>query len=296
MGTSTPEERAEVARILARAAPSLSTQLAIKASAVAVARAACRLEGQALRQSLLHERELLAMSLAAERGEPVEWPSTIEYRAVVAAPKPSAHASHASDPTRIYGWWALYDSPARIEDPNEGSFTEVLRFGSLASAMRADPRPPFLYQHGRNPSVGRTPIAKIDDLSESRRGAWVDATLVPSPLVAAHVTPLARMDMLGASFAFRAPGPRGEVWRRSGGVIVRELLDVQVAEISATSTPAYTDTALHVRQRGGRVVHVPPGPTIAPRGARRAPRQPPRQSTNLSHSDRQRALLRMGAL
>jgi phage head maturation protease len=288
MPPPTPEQRAEVERLLARAAPSLATQLEIRASAIEVAREALHLEGAARRASLAEERELLDASLRASRGEPVDWPSNTSERATVDAPVQPV-ATSGTDPTWLGGLWCPYDAPASILDPHEGAFVEVFRFGSQRHACNANPPPAFLLQHGKNPAVGRTPVARVDHVSETVRGAHVEATLLRSRLVADHVVPVAQAGLLRASFSFYIPDAAGEVWRRSGGTVVREVLDCRVSEITCTSTPVYTSTSLQVRSWDPS--RVPRGPTVARPGERRDA-----DAWRLSPSMRRRQLARLGII
>jgi HK97 family phage prohead protease len=282
-------ELRQVEAILRQHAPSIADQLAIKASAVEVSRRALGLEGPALRRSLLYERELLDASLRAAAGEDVEWPSDgVEYRSTLTVAGPaSTPAVDSWDVSTLYGLWCVFDTPTEILDA-DGAYVEVLRRGAVASAVRAERPPTFLLQHGRHPALGRTPIATIDYLAESERGGWVEGRLVESPLVRDHVVAPARVGLLHASFAFTVDHPAGQVWRRGGGIVVRELLDVTVHDLSATSTPAYPGTSLNVRDRDHwRIVHTPRVPTVEPRGAY-ADRQ--------ARTERQRTMLRLGML
>jgi HK97 family phage prohead protease len=55
-----------------------------------------------------------------------------------------------------------------------------------------------------------------------------------------------RGDVAGASFGFRTIK---DVWRQEGSVMIRELLDVEIAEITLTAFPAYDQTDVTVAKR-----------------------------------------------
>ena len=50
-----------------------------------------------------------------------------------------------------------------------------------------------------------------------------------------------RGDIRGASFAFSI-APQGDRWQVQGDQVTRDLLDVDLHEITITATPAYPDT------------------------------------------------------
>jgi Escherichia/Staphylococcus phage prohead protease len=52
-----------------------------------------------------------------------------------------------------------------------------------------------------------------------------------------------RGDVKGASFGFKTKQDR---WRQDQGVTIRELLDIELAEISLTAFPAYRETDVSI--------------------------------------------------
>jgi len=57
-----------------------------------------------------------------------------------------------------------------------------------------------------------------------------------------------RGDVAGCSFGFRV-APGGDRWEQRGKQMVRELLDVELIEVTLTSNPAYQDTTIAIRSR-----------------------------------------------
>jgi HK97 family phage prohead protease len=55
-----------------------------------------------------------------------------------------------------------------------------------------------------------------------------------------------RGDIQGCSFGFRV-APGGDRWEDVNGRMVRELLNVDLAEITLTADPAYQDTSVAIR-------------------------------------------------
>ena len=56
------------------------------------------------------------------------------------------------------------------------------------------------------------------------------------------------------SFGFRT---KKDAWRQDAGVMVRELLDIEIAEISLTAFPAYRETDVSVAQRSLQAAKIP---------------------------------------
>ena len=60
----------------------------------------------------------------------------------------------------------------------------------------------------------------------------------------------------GASFGFQVP-PGGDTWLdRGDGSMLRELRNVELAEVTVTATPAYADTEVAKRSRPHQQTHV----------------------------------------
>ena len=83
-------------------------------------------------------------------------------------------------------------------------------------------------------------------LTEDSKGLRFDLALPDTNAGRDLVVSVERGDVSGASFAFTiADG--GERWSERGGKIVRELLDVNLHDISITAAPAYPDTSVAIR-------------------------------------------------
>jgi Escherichia/Staphylococcus phage prohead protease len=92
--------------------------------------------------------------------------------------------------------------------------------------------------------LGRTPTTL--QLRKHERG--LAFTIVPPDTQVGRdaLTLVGRGDLKGASFGFRT---LKDAWSTDGGQTIRELLDIEIAEISLTAFPAYAETNAQVAQR-----------------------------------------------
>jgi HK97 family phage prohead protease len=56
-----------------------------------------------------------------------------------------------------------------------------------------------------------------------------------------------RGDVAGASFAFMVPEARGQRWDFNAKPVIRELLDVDLMDVTVCANPAYEDTSVALR-------------------------------------------------
>jgi HK97 family phage prohead protease len=138
--------------------------------------------------------------------------------------------------SQIVGWAVLFN----IRSRDLGGFVEVVK--PQACAELGDIV--CLYNHDANAVLGRTP--KTLQLRHETRG--VAFTLDPADTTAGRdaYELVKRGDVTGASFGFRT---KKDAWKKDGDVMIRELLDIELAEISLTAFPAYHQTDVAIAQR-----------------------------------------------
>jgi HK97 family phage prohead protease len=140
-----------------------------------------------------------------------------------------------AEASKIVGYAVVFDVRSR----DLGGFVEVVR--PQACAQLGDVV--ALFNHDSNQVLGRTP-ATLQLRTDSRGLAF---TLDPAPTQAGRdaLALVSRGDVTGASFGFRT---KKDQWRKDDGVMIRELLDIELAEISLTAFPAYpTDVSIAQR-------------------------------------------------
>jgi hypothetical protein len=181
------------------------------------------------------------------------------------------HASETSDPndlerrsvaelradhTRIIGYAVVFD--ARSVDL--GGFVEVVRPQAVDRSVRASADVLALYNHDAGAVLGRTPRT----LSLVKDGRGLAFTLDPANTQAGRdaFELVKRGDVTGASFGFRT---LKDSWRQDAGITIRELHDIDIAEISLTAFPAYRETDVTVAQRALQAAagEIPPLKSVA---------------------------------
>ena len=141
---------------------------------------------------------------------------------------------------KVTGYAAVFNSAADL-----GEFREVIHPGAFARSLSSGVNVRALYDHQSGAILGTTQ-ARTLQLIEDSHGLRFELDL-PDTSVGRDVAELVkRGDVAGCSFGFRV-SPDGESWERDGQLNVRTLSDVQLAEITLTSNPAYQDTSVQLR-------------------------------------------------
>ena len=140
----------------------------------------------------------------------------------------------------LTGYAAVFNSEAVL-----GDFTEVIRQGAFAKSLATGSNIRALYHHQGDALLGTTRGGTLK-LAEDAHGLAFELSLPDTT----HGKDLAilvdRGDVAGCSFGFRV-APGGDRWEQRGKQMVRELLDVELAEITLTADPAYQDTTVAMR-------------------------------------------------
>jgi HK97 family phage prohead protease len=149
-----------------------------------------------------------------------------------------------AEASRIVGYAVVFDVRSR----DLGGFVEVVKPEAVRTSLHADVV--ALYNHDPSAVLGRTP--RTLTLTTDTRG--LAFSLEPAPTQAGRdaLELVRRGDVTGASFGFRT---RKDAWRQDAGVLVRELLDIEIGEISLTAFPAYAQTDVSVAQRALQAVN-----------------------------------------
>lgn len=147
----------------------------------------------------------------------------------------------------LTGYAAVFNSEAVL-----GTFTEVIRHGAFAKSLASGSNIRALYQHQGDALLGTTRGSTLQ-LREDPKGLAFTLAL-PDTTHGKDLSILVeRGDVAGCSFGFRVR-PGGERWEQRAGQLVRELLDVDLVEITLTSDPAYQDTTVAMRSRSATVL------------------------------------------
>jgi HK97 family phage prohead protease len=137
---------------------------------------------------------------------------------------------------RLEGYAALYNSPSA----DLGGFTEVIRPGAFTAALASSPDVLALYDHDTRHVLGRTSAGTLR-LQEDARGLRFEIDVPATQTGRDILVSVGRGDIRGASFAFVAKEDR---WNKTSGGMLRELLDVDLIDVTVTPNPAYPETTV----------------------------------------------------
>lgn len=162
----------------------------------------------------------------------------------------------ADDPAaglRLEGYAALFDVPSQpLQSEYDDSratghgmeFVEVIRAGAFTRALAQSQDVRCLWNHEAEYPLGRTASGTLT-LREDAVGLFFSCALPDTSLSRDCVELVRRGDVNQASFAFRCLADR---WSGSAATgYVRELLDVDLFDVSAVTYPAYAQTSIAIR-------------------------------------------------
>ena len=142
----------------------------------------------------------------------------------------------------LSGYCAVFNSEADL-----GDFNEVIRPGAFSKTLAMGSNIRALSNHDANALVGTTRGGTLQ-LREDSHGLAFSLALPDT----SHGRDLAELvqrgDVSGCSFGFRV-APGGDKWETRNGKTLRELLTVDLIEVTLTSDPAYQDTSVAMRSR-----------------------------------------------
>lgn len=154
-------------------------------------------------------------------------------------------------PGKLFGYAAVFNAPADL-----GEFTETIKPGAFSRALsQSGANVLALYDHERRSILGRTGSGTLQ-LAEDDKGLRFELALPDTQLGRDLAVLVTRGDVAGCSFGFM-PHKDGDRWDYRGERLHRELLSVEVREITITPTPAYPDTSVAMRSLGKAGLYAP---------------------------------------
>lgn len=137
----------------------------------------------------------------------------------------------------VEGYAALYETPSI----DLGGFREVIRRGAFERALRGNADVRALINHDPSLLLGRTRAGTLT-LDDDERGLRATIMLPDTSYARDLVELLKRGDISQMSFAFRV---RREQWSRDN--TLREVIDVDLYDVSIVTYPAYEETSAQLR-------------------------------------------------
>jgi HK97 family phage prohead protease len=149
----------------------------------------------------------------------------------------------ANGAAHAVGYAAVFNQVTRILD----GFNEVVRPKAFERSLQSKKLDVIgTYNHSADALLGRTPDTL--QLSEDSRGLRFDITLPDTQLARDLSTLIERGDVRGASFAFTVQKQKWtEEKTKSGTSYLRELLQLDLHDVSVVVTPAYLGTSVALR-------------------------------------------------
>ena len=142
----------------------------------------------------------------------------------------------------LHGYAAIFNSEADL-----GGFVEVIRNGAFRKSLEGGSNIRALYHHQGDALLGTTRGGTLK-LKEDAHGLAFELALPDTTHGRDLAVLVDRGDVAGCSFGFRTRDG-GDRWEQRGGQLVRELLDVELHEVTLTHDPVYIDTTLALRSR-----------------------------------------------
>ena len=142
----------------------------------------------------------------------------------------------------LSGYAAVFNSEANL-----GDFQELIRPGAFAKSLATGSNVRALYHHQGDALLGTTKGGTLQ-LREDAKGLAFSLDLPDTSHGRDLAVLVARGDVSGCSFGFRVAAG-GDRWEQRGAQLVRELLAVDLMEVTLTADPAYTDTSIAMRSR-----------------------------------------------
>lgn len=157
----------------------------------------------------------------------------------------------AEQPAMIVGYAALFNAWS----PDMGGFIERVLPGAFADTIR-DEDIRALVNHDASLILGRNKAGTLR-LAEDATGLKVEIDPPETDLAAHYLSALKRGDLSGMSFRFYV---EKEAWNYDASPPQRDLIEVDIDDVSIVTYPAYPDTSVAIRSmEAGRKLIPRPG-------------------------------------
>ena len=164
----------------------------------------------------------------------------IEYRHVKGVEIRRAANSKA---VTLRGYAAVFNTPSS----DLGGFVEIIRQGAFSASLADNSEVMALAYHDLTKPLARRSAGTLT-LTEDSKGLLVEITLADTTTARDLLADIEAGNVSGMSFGFccRSGGDKWTI-NGNGQPTVRELIDVELVEVSAVTCPAYTDTSIAAR-------------------------------------------------
>ncbi|MBA2660081.1 MAG: HK97 family phage prohead protease [Nitrosospira sp.] len=153
----------------------------------------------------------------------------------------SGGALRAVSPGKLAGYAAIYNSQSQ----DLGGFVERILPGAFKRSLTNPDHIRALLEHDPQRLLGRVGSRTLS-LQEDTKGLYFELSLPDTSYARDLGVLVERGDISGCSFGFRVPDG-GANWDMRSGKLTRDLIAVDLHEITITSNPAYLDTTVAKR-------------------------------------------------
>lgn len=140
---------------------------------------------------------------------------------------------------KIVGYAAVFNSLSE----DLGGFRETIHVGAFTRSLREGADVRALIDHEAGRILGRRSAGTLE-LSANQKGLFVKITPPDTQAARDLKESMRRGDVREMSFGFRT---RTDEWRMQEGEVIRELLDVDLVDVSVVTFPAYPATEVGLR-------------------------------------------------
>lgn len=147
----------------------------------------------------------------------------------------------AVTPGKLAGYAAIYNSHSQ----DLGGFVERIMPGAFKRSLASPSHIKALLEHDDKQMLGRVGSGTLK-LSEDDRGLAFELSLPDTSYARDLGVLVERGDINGCSFGFKVPSG-GDRWEMRNGTLTRDLITVDLHEITITGNPAYLDTEVAKR-------------------------------------------------
>jgi uncharacterized protein len=147
----------------------------------------------------------------------------------------------AVSPGKLAGYAAIYNSQSQ----DLGGFVERILPGAFKRTLTQPDHIRALLEHDPQRLLGRVGSRTLS-LQENTKGLYFELSLPDTSYARDLGALVERGDISGCSFGFRVP-EGGDQWEVRSGQLMRDLIAVDLQEITITGNPAYLDTSVAKR-------------------------------------------------